>query len=226
MDATATERATLVAMSCGALWGTVLAADHPDRVDAIAYLGPAVSLAPNHPERDEFPLDEPLDTDEGWAKYNTHYWRRDYLDFLEFFFARCFNEPHSTKLVEDCIGWGLQTTPEALADATRGIAVPRGEAFAAAVARVRCPTVVIHGDRDLIRPHAQGEALAQATGGALGDARGLWTPPERSRSGAGQRAAARPDLATGAPVALEAGRLTDSARAVHLIADRSRTRAP
>ncbi|HEY1517061.1 MAG TPA: alpha/beta fold hydrolase [Solirubrobacteraceae bacterium] len=167
MDATATERATLVAMSCGALWGTVVAADHPDRVDAIAYLGPAVSLAPNHPERDEFPLDEPLDTDEGWAKYNTHYWRRDYLDFLEFFFAQCFNEPHSTKLVEDCIGWGLQTTPEALADATRGIGVPRREAFVAAVARVRCPTVVIHGDRDLIRPHAQGEALAKATGGVL-----------------------------------------------------------
>ena len=34
-------------------------------------------------------------------------------------------------------------------------------------ARVRCPVLVIHGDRDLIRPHAQGEALARLTGGQL-----------------------------------------------------------
>ena len=33
--------------------------------------------------------------------------------------------------------------------------------------RVRCPTLVLHGDRDLIRPHAQGQALAEATGGTL-----------------------------------------------------------
>ena len=28
-----------------------------------------------------------LETDEGWAKYNRHYWLRDYRGFLEFFFA-------------------------------------------------------------------------------------------------------------------------------------------
>src|SRR3954447_11090135 len=33
MDATATERAVLVGLSCGALWGSVLAADHPERVE-------------------------------------------------------------------------------------------------------------------------------------------------------------------------------------------------
>ena len=60
-------------------------------------------------------------TDEGWAKYNSHYWQRDYLGFLEFFFAKCFNEPHSSKQIEDCIGWALETDPETLADTTRGI---------------------------------------------------------------------------------------------------------
>ncbi len=39
MDATGTDRATLVALSCGALWGTILAADHPERVDGIVYIG-------------------------------------------------------------------------------------------------------------------------------------------------------------------------------------------
>ena len=59
-------------------------------------------------------FDDVLDTDEGWAKYNRHYWLRDYQGFLEFFFSQCFTEPHSTKQIEDCVGWGLETTPETL----------------------------------------------------------------------------------------------------------------
>ncbi len=167
MDATGTERATLAAVSCGALWGTVLAADHPERVDAIAYIGPAVGLTPGHPEREVHPFDKSLNTDEQWAKYNSNYWRRAYRDFLEFFFAQCFNEPHSTKQIEDCIAWALQTTPESLIDATRGIGIPRDEPFVHVCARVRCPTITIHGDRDLIRPISQGVALAEATHGDL-----------------------------------------------------------
>jgi len=31
--------------------------------------------------------------------------------FLEFFFGRMFTEPHSTKQIEDCVGWGLETDP-------------------------------------------------------------------------------------------------------------------
>jgi pimeloyl-ACP methyl ester carboxylesterase/predicted glycosyltransferase len=163
MDATGTEHAALVALSCGALWATALAADHPERVDRVAYVAPAVALAPGHPDREIHPFDESLATDEQWAKYNSHYWRRAYRQFLEFFFAQCFNEPHSTKQIEDCIGWGLETTPETLIDTTLGAGLKRHEPFAAACARVRCPTLVIHGDRDLIRPHAQGAALAEAT---------------------------------------------------------------
>ena len=167
MDATGTDRASLVALSCGALWGTVLAAEHPDRVDRIAYFCPAVSLAPGHPERDIHPFDKRLTTDEQWAKYNAEYWRQAYARFLEFFFAQCFNEPHSTKQIEDCIGWGLDTAPETLIDTTLGIGVRRHEPFARTCARVRCPALVIHGDSDLIRPHAQGAALAEATRGTL-----------------------------------------------------------
>jgi pimeloyl-ACP methyl ester carboxylesterase len=167
LDATATDHATVVALSCGAMWSTVLAAEHPERVDGVAYICPAVGLAPSHPERVVYPFDEPLETGAGWAKYNSYYWRKDYLDFLEFFFAKCVNEPHSTKLIEDCIGWALETTPEALADTARGIGVRRGVGFRDTCAQVRCPTLVIHGDLDLIRPHAQGKALAEATGGAL-----------------------------------------------------------
>src|SRR5271170_24830 len=94
MDATGTERASLVSLSCGARWATTLAAEHPERVDATVFIGPAVALAPGAPEREVHAFDEPLDTEEGWAKYNSHYWRKDYPDFLEFFFEKCCNEPH------------------------------------------------------------------------------------------------------------------------------------
>jgi pimeloyl-ACP methyl ester carboxylesterase/predicted glycosyltransferase len=167
MDASATERAVLVALSCGALWATVLAAENPERIEGVAYVGPAVTLAPNHPERDVSPFEDALESDAGWAKYNRHYWSEHYLEFLEFFFAMCFNEPHSTKQIEDCIGWALETDPFTLADTTRGIGIRRTESFRDTCSRVRCPTLVLHGDRDLIRPLAQGEALARLTGGEL-----------------------------------------------------------
>ena len=166
MDATGTASATLLALSCGALWATILAAEHPERADAVVYIAPSVALAPGHPYREAYPFDERLETDDGWAKYNSRYWARDYRGFLEFFFAQCFNEPHSTKQIEDCVDWGLATSPATLADATRGLGLG-DRSFRECCARVRCPTLVIHGDSDLIRPHAQGRALAEATGGQL-----------------------------------------------------------
>ena len=167
MDATGTERATLVGLSCGALCATVLAADHPERVNAIVYIAPAVALAPGHPERNVYSFEDPLATEEEWAKFNRHYWCRDFPAFLEWFMAKSVNEPHSTKQIEDAVGWALASSPESLVDANRGMDIPRGEDFRSVCARVRCPTLIIHGDRDLIRPLRQGAALAEATGGQL-----------------------------------------------------------
>ena len=71
-----------------------------------------------------------LDTDEGWAKFNSHYWREDYRGFLEFFFEQCVTEPHSTKQIEDCVGWALDTDPETLDNTTRGLGCRRRESLA------------------------------------------------------------------------------------------------
>jgi pimeloyl-ACP methyl ester carboxylesterase/predicted glycosyltransferase len=166
MDATGTERAVLVGLSCGALWATLIAADHPERTIAVVYIGPAVPLAPGHAERAIVArFEEELDLEDGWAKYNRHYWQRDYEGFLDYFFRQMFNEPHSTKQIEDCIGWALETDPETLADTSSALDLCGREQFADVCARVRCPVLVIHGDADLIRPHAQGAALASVTGG-------------------------------------------------------------
>ena len=114
MNATATERAVLVSLSLGAQRALLLAAEHPDRVAGSVFIGPGVPLTTLPEDRTRYPWDEELDTDEGWAKDNRHYYLRDYRGFLEFFFAQMFSEPHSTKPIEDCVDWGLETTAETL----------------------------------------------------------------------------------------------------------------
>ena len=46
----------------------------------------------------QYSFDDELPTDEGWAKLNRHYWRRDYPGFARFFFGEIASEPHSTKV--------------------------------------------------------------------------------------------------------------------------------
>ncbi len=167
LDATATKHAVIAGVSCAALWGVMLAAEHPERIIGAAFIGPAVALAPPHPERTVHPFDEPLETDDGWAKYNIHHWLRDYRGFLEFFLGKCFTEPHSTKHIEDGIGWALETTPEVLADHDAGIDLSTGVDFRELCARVHCPVLVMHGDEDALHPLARGAALAEATSGQL-----------------------------------------------------------
>ena len=50
MNATGTESAVVVGLSCGTLWGTLLAADHPERVAGAVFIGPAVPLKDKIPQ--------------------------------------------------------------------------------------------------------------------------------------------------------------------------------
>ena len=76
-------------------------------------------------------------------------------------------EPHSTKQLEDLIGWGREVEPATLVAAHEGLTVCGLESFRAVCQRVKAPVLVIHGDQDKLRPHAQGAALAKVTGGRL-----------------------------------------------------------
>ena len=168
MDATATERAAIVGFSMGGQRGVLLAANHAERIDAAAFIGPFLPLADLSPERllgDDF--DEPLETDEGWAKFNRHYWLKDYRGFLEFFFSQMFTEPHSTKQFDDALAWGLETDVETLIASQVAPGIADEQAALELCSRVRCPVLVVHGDSDAISPHARGAALAKATGGTL-----------------------------------------------------------
>ena len=84
---------------------------HPERVRGAVFMSPALPITPAVPERTGHSFDAELPEYEGWAKANRHYWARDFLGYLEFFFERCYTEPHSTKQFEDSVAWALETTP-------------------------------------------------------------------------------------------------------------------
>src|SRR3712207_6094917 len=73
MEATGTERAFIVGLSAGVLWGVLLAAEHPERVDGAVFIAPAAPFG-LHRARATQAFDEPLESYEGWGKYNRYYW--------------------------------------------------------------------------------------------------------------------------------------------------------
>jgi pimeloyl-ACP methyl ester carboxylesterase len=166
LDETGTDQAVVVTHSLGAQRSLLLAANHPERVTGLVVIAPSLAIAPGHAYRETVPFDEPLDTDEGWAKFNAHYWLRDYPGFVEFFMAEGLSEPHSTKPTEDAIGWGLETDGETLATLSRSRFIAQDE-IRAVCERVRCPVLVVSGDQDALTTHRRGVALAEATGGTM-----------------------------------------------------------
>ncbi len=148
---------------CGAGDDLILAAEHSEQVAGLVLIAPDLLLTDDPAEEaGPYPFDEEPTTLEGWAKWNRHYWLRDWPGFLEFFFTETFTEPHSTKQIEDAIGWGLQTDPQTI---LRGIDAEWAndrEHTLRLCAQVRCPTLVIQGSEDAIVGPARGAAVAAA----------------------------------------------------------------
>jgi pimeloyl-ACP methyl ester carboxylesterase len=165
MDATATPRAVFVSLSLGAQRSLIAADRWPERVVGVVFIGPSMPMGEPLAERRGFSFEDDLPTDEGWAKYNIHYWRRDFAGFLQFFFGQAFSEAHSTKQIEDSVQWGLETDPETLYATEHGRDFMMDEALDMAF-RIRCPTLVIQGDDDGITGPSRGIALADAIPGA------------------------------------------------------------
>jgi pimeloyl-ACP methyl ester carboxylesterase/predicted glycosyltransferase len=166
LDETETPQAYVVGFSMGAQRALLLGAGHPERVQGLVLIGPAVPLGVQTERASASrTFDQRLETYDGWAKYNRHYWLEHYGDFLEFFFSRVFTEPHSTKQIEDCVGWGHETTPETLIATELGPGLDESRTRELA-ASIRCPVLVVHGSEDAVRSAASGAQLAAASGGA------------------------------------------------------------
>lgn len=172
MNATQTERAVMVGFSMGAWLAAILAARHPGQVLGAVIAGSSSPLGQMLPERKVYSFDDPFQTEEGWGKYNRHYWRRDYRGFVEFFMSKIFTEPHSTKQIEDGVSWGLETVAEVLIATYESLdlSIYMREHPDEAVAfyrSIHCPLLVIHGDQDAIVSYSRGVAIADVTGAPL-----------------------------------------------------------
>ena len=163
LDATGTRRAFVVGLSLGAQRGLLLAANHPERVEGLVLIAPAVPLGTTAAGREVIDFEKRWDSHDGWAKYNRHYWLDHYAEFLQFFFSHVFTEPHSTKQIEDCVGWGLETTPETLVETQVALGLSEADVHDLAK-RIRCPALVIHGSHDAICAQASGARLAELLG--------------------------------------------------------------
>jgi predicted glycosyltransferase len=160
LDAVGVERAIVVTLSLGAQRTLILADRHPERVEGAVFICPPVPLG-SGPDRQEVPFEEELDSDEGWAKENRHYWLRDWPGYLEFFFSQMFNEPHSTKQIEDCVGWGLETDAETILIGEQAEFLTEQETLEICT-RFRPRALVVQGDSDLIIGADHGVELARA----------------------------------------------------------------
>ena len=170
LDAAGIEQAVLVALSRGAAWSVRVAALAPERVRGLFAISPACGFPIAHPGREQLPWAQRLETTDGWAKSNRHYWlagQQQYDDFLRFFFAQMFPEPHSTKQVEDAVGWGHEIAAETLVDTTAGKDPGLSLPTEPVCGQVRCPVTVMHGTADEVVPFAAGQRLAELTGGQL-----------------------------------------------------------
>jgi pimeloyl-ACP methyl ester carboxylesterase/predicted glycosyltransferase len=168
MDATDTGRAILLGLSLGGLHACVLAAYHPDRVKAAILVGTVATVGRGYPymtprhflaERERF---------EGWDKYNRGYWLTDYPDFAEHFIRNICTEPHSTKQIEDGIGWASETSGPVLVATVEARSIPPGfDAGEEMYRKICCPMLLIHGDGDRIQPHERAVLVAEITGAEL-----------------------------------------------------------
>ena len=169
LDATGTERAVLAGFCTSFSWALLFATTEPQRVVGIVTIAPTLPIPPADPwERYEASFDDVLDTTDGWAKENSHYWRRDWRGYVEFFMSQIATEPHSTKPYDDLVEWGIQTDADTMlcdADAPHQIA---DEAEAARLCRsLTCPVLVIGGDHDKIVPPERARRIAELTSAEL-----------------------------------------------------------
>jgi len=168
MDELGVDRAVLVGI-CKSAWQALLCAHlHPSRVGGMVAVAPYIlDDTPPLEFRAEAArcFDEELPTYDGWFQHNRHFWLESWPEFPQFFLGEQLCEPHTTKQLEDAVGFALETTGEVMVAEHRGAAwsdsVPEVEAM---LRGLRQPVLVVQGTLDRCQPAARMERLVELTG--------------------------------------------------------------
>ena len=229
MNACDVDRAVIVGISFSGWISLLTAALHPDRVGVVAIAAGVPELGPWPPARTEYDYEEMLDTEEGWAKENRHYWLRDWRGYAEFFFGELLCEPHSTKQRDDGVDFAMQTSPETVLAGEGAPPTVLGREDTERLLRdVHCPVLAIHGDQDRCVPLSWSEQMADLTGADLLVLKGVGHCPQAREPVVVNHAIRdfadrfRPGPADLAPVDQAAGPAPP--RAVPVVPDRARAR--
>jgi pimeloyl-ACP methyl ester carboxylesterase/predicted glycosyltransferase len=173
MDATGTDRAVIVSLSRGAQYQLELARLAPERMAGAVFIGPLFPYTPSHWSVLIHPLSVrltpklPAPMYRWWARMNPNHWREQHPEFADWFISRCFPEPHSTKAIEDGVGWALDSDGKTLAATAYGRVTRDRQTLRELARNLDCPLLVVHGERDKITPPRDGRALARLASGRL-----------------------------------------------------------
>ena len=178
MDATGTEQAYTVSLSRGTQWNLQLATTHQERVLGAALLGPLFpitrrSLGWRMARRLNFSTTPPETKlwrrilarfDDRVANFHFHNIATNYAGFVKWWIEKCASQPHSTKGIEDGIGWALETDPATLIANLQGEIELDRHRLRELASKVDCPVVVICGQHDKVTPARDARVLARLTG--------------------------------------------------------------
>ncbi len=152
LDQLEADRVAVVGISSTAMTAIRLAGEQPQRVSHLVTAGGWISMKFTDPAMLQTAQDALVKMRTAWPAY------------LDSFFGKVFNEPHSTKPYEDAVlRGGGATDGDSTAMGRDGWL---GNDVREAARAVRCPTLVIHGDQDRIVPFAQAETIVESIPGA------------------------------------------------------------
>jgi pimeloyl-ACP methyl ester carboxylesterase/UDP:flavonoid glycosyltransferase YjiC (YdhE family) len=168
MDATETDSAVFVALCYGVRTTVAFANEHPERVSGVVAISSNIPWTGGIPYRVEVDFDAEPTSDEGWARENRQYWQQDWPGYVDWFFSQALHEPHSTKVFDDLVGWGLETNARTMLCTVDAPSTwPSRAAEEDACRNLSCPVLVIVGDHDGIVADGPSHRLAELTGGDL-----------------------------------------------------------
>ena len=171
MDHLGIEQAVLVGICVSAWQALLVAALHAERVTGVVAVGPwARDRTSPFPARLESALhfEDELDDYSGWMGNNRNYLPDHWPEFAEFFFDQMLPEPHSTKQLEDIVGYTCQTTGAVILAENAAPRFPDTADEAEALLRgITAPVLVVQGTADLCQPQGRGRSIVEWTGAEL-----------------------------------------------------------